>query len=480
MKKALFTLSAILSIILSALCLTLTASATDDIQRGTWGELFWEWNQTTGKLVLSGEGRMEHFEQVSDSAWRPHKDSIKSVTIENGITNIGAYAFASCSNLTDVSISSSITEIGVSAFERCRSLKSITIPNSVTRIESKAFTGCTAFTSITVPNSVTSIGSSAFSSCASLNSVTLPTGLTSIEESVFASCHDLTSFVIPNSVISIEANAFRNCSDLTSITIPNSVTSIGERAFTDCHSLTSVTIPGSVESIGEYAYSNCSKLVTVTISDGVKSIGSSAFSRCSNLLTVMIPDSITSIGYAVFFNCNQIKTIIYCGNDETVKSRFPDTATIQKHTYSENWQPKDADQHQKACLICNDTIIDAHAWNNGEITTPPTHLDTGIITYTCTACGEIKTETTEKFAHSFSDWCPHDADQHKRVCDCGEIEYASHVYSSDQATSCDTCGETRTSTEKSGGCGSAISIGLPFTILLTVTAFGFAPKKKKQ
>ena len=42
-----------------------------------------------------------------------------------------------------------------------------------------------------------------------------------------------------------------------------------------------------------------------------------------------------------------------------------------------------------------DTYVDAlgHAWDNGKVTKEPTETETGVKTFTCTRCGEIRTET---------------------------------------------------------------------------------------
>ena len=64
-----------------------------------------------------------------------------------------------------------------------------------------------------------------------------------------------------------------------------------------------------------------------------------------------------------------------------------------------------------------DTYVDAlgHAWDNGKVTKEPTETETGVKTFTCTRCGETKTETipatgsvdvTEMFtdvSHSWAD-----------------------------------------------------------------------------
>ena len=95
--------------------------------------------------------------------WFSQKEKIKKVLIEDGITNLGNYAFYNCFNLTNIAIPNSITRIGDNVFEGCSSLTSINIPNFLTSIGGSAFEGCSNLTSITIPNSMTKIGNYAFS-----------------------------------------------------------------------------------------------------------------------------------------------------------------------------------------------------------------------------------------------------------------------------------------------------------------------------
>ncbi len=64
------------------------------------------------------------------------------MTIGNGVTSIGGYAFCVCTGLTSITIPGSVTSIGYNAFSGCTGLKSITIPDSVTYIGSDAFENC--------------------------------------------------------------------------------------------------------------------------------------------------------------------------------------------------------------------------------------------------------------------------------------------------------------------------------------------------
>ena len=68
-------------------------------------------------------------------------------------------------SITHITIPDGVTTIGFWAFSDCSALQSIDIPNSVTTIEKYAFSCCSALKSIDIPNSVTTIGSGAFHYC---------------------------------------------------------------------------------------------------------------------------------------------------------------------------------------------------------------------------------------------------------------------------------------------------------------------------
>ena len=217
-------------------------------------------------------------------------DEVTALTIPEGVTSIGSYAFDGCSGLTSVTIPSSVTSIGTYAFSNCSGLTSVTISEGVTSIGERAFDGCSGLTSVTIPSSVTSIGTYVFYGCSKLASVTISEGVTSIGSSTFQRCAALHSVKIPESVTSIGSYAFDGCSGLTSVTIPSNVTSIGGYAFRSCSRLESVTIPSGVKTIDSLTFCNCSGLTSVTIPSSVTKIGSDAFYGCSKLTSVHISD----------------------------------------------------------------------------------------------------------------------------------------------------------------------------------------------
>lgn len=310
-----------------------------------------------------------------------YRSTFETVTIDNGRSAIGDYAFAQSTYITEVTFCDGVTAIGDYAFDGCYCLENITIPDGVTSIGAYAFYDCTALTSIVIPDSVTSIGSSAFYNCCRMTDITLPKGITEINSYTFALCTSLENVVIPENVATIGKGAFEQCYYMNSITIPASVTKIdsdvfdgcaylsevyisdlsawckisfssnpleqmaslylnGElltemtipsdveeinyKAFSGCSDLTDVTIPGTVKVIGSSAFDSCFYLERVTIEDGVTKISSKAFNNCCYMESMSIPQSVTEFGAYAFQNCTGVLDI----NCDIVRVTVPPMSSL--------------------------------------------------------------------------------------------------------------------------------------------------------
>ena len=91
---------------------------------GTTGELTWTLTED-GVLTITGEGPMPDYRDGGTSEtppWYPHVNRISSLTIGEGVTRIGDYAFMLCSFVTEVVIPESVTSMGDWAFWHCQSL----------------------------------------------------------------------------------------------------------------------------------------------------------------------------------------------------------------------------------------------------------------------------------------------------------------------------------------------------------------------
>ena len=126
-------------------------SASAETYGGTCGEnLMWNLDTKTGELEINGLGEMYRWISFQDIPWYNLRKHIKTITIYDGVSSIGADAFWDCDSLTNITIPNSVTEIKNDAFSSCDSLMSITIPCGVTSISSLAFGGCDSLVKITV------------------------------------------------------------------------------------------------------------------------------------------------------------------------------------------------------------------------------------------------------------------------------------------------------------------------------------------
>lgn len=139
------------------------SSDTFEVSSGACGKDMTYQLYSNGSLIISGQGEMNQFYDSRYVPWRTYRDDITSVTLEEGITSIGDYAFSECKNLTSVSLPASIVEIGKFSFDGCSVLSGITIPENVIFIEGHAFYGCDQLTTVVLPASVAKIGDMAFS-----------------------------------------------------------------------------------------------------------------------------------------------------------------------------------------------------------------------------------------------------------------------------------------------------------------------------
>ena len=203
MKKVVFILILAFLLAPSAYCLT----------SGTWGDgVFWTLTDS-GDLTVYGEGAMSDGCPLTDE----QRERVKSVTVRDGVTHIGKFAFSELENLKIVTMSDSVVSVGNSAFYRCRQLEMIKLSDNVTQISEHCFQGCTALKTVHMPSQLLAIGLSVFTECASLAEIELPAGLVVISDSAFNNCVSLKAAVIPPSVKLLGDDAFRGCTGMTEL-----------------------------------------------------------------------------------------------------------------------------------------------------------------------------------------------------------------------------------------------------------------------
>ena len=107
-------------------------------------------------LHFYGSGSMPDTAYGSTAPWADAAAAagVTSVVIDEGILNVGNYAFSDISTLTSASIPGSVKTIGDSAFEGCTGLNSLALPEGVTSIGSSAFSSCSNLTGVTLPSTL--------------------------------------------------------------------------------------------------------------------------------------------------------------------------------------------------------------------------------------------------------------------------------------------------------------------------------------
>lgn len=252
---------------------------------GTLGDIAWKLEEDTGvewdlaqgtplKLTLSGSGALS-MESPYYAPWFLDRETITSITMEEGITEIGNGVFKSIyPSLQTVTFADSVTVIGESAFESCPLLTNLNFGNGLKEIRAGAFQKCNELKSVTLPDSVETVGNSAFNKCQDLAELVCGTGLRTIGESAF----------YQNALSKIEFN--------------EGLQTIGKNAFGFNMQLTEVDLKEGLEIIDEQAFSCCSVLETVSLPNSLTTLKKYCFEGTA-ISSFAIPQNVTSIEYAI-------------------------------------------------------------------------------------------------------------------------------------------------------------------------------------
>ena len=233
--------------------------------------------------------------------------------------SISSYSFFGCKSLFEVKLPNHLTYVGTSSslnngsFEHCESLSSIIIPEGVTNISAETFKLCESLYSISIPSTITEIGSEAFYECSSLKSIVIPASVQKIGACAFQLA-GINNLIWNAKTCTIETpdninyNANPLCVNPMIVVFGDSVQDIPTQLCKNAK-ITSVVIPENVLSIGSAAFRGCASLVSITIEEGMKEIGSGAFYECTSLKSISIPNSTTILSGNAFYGCSSLTSV---------------------------------------------------------------------------------------------------------------------------------------------------------------------------
>ncbi|MED9968885.1 MAG: leucine-rich repeat protein, partial [Ruminococcus sp.] len=237
-------------------------------------------------------------------------EALKTVTFEQGVTEISENLFAGCTGLEQITIPDTVTAIEYSAFEGCLRLNSVTIGDAVTTIGYSAFENCRGLANVTIPDSVTTIGEYLFRGCSALATAKLSANISEIRAYMFQNCGSLRTVNFGDNITAIRSYAFENCASLTEVPVSANLERVEQYAFRNS-GLTHFEGADKLNYIGYQAFYNCEALTDVVISSRVKTIESNAFQECETLRNVQLADySVTEIKDSTFADEPVLQSIV--------------------------------------------------------------------------------------------------------------------------------------------------------------------------
>jgi uncharacterized repeat protein (TIGR02543 family) len=301
--------------------LTLPFVGTQSYSSGeTFGVIF-------GQLAQFDGSKYTYIEQSNeyDTIGYVLPNSLKTVTITGGYIPYGA--FSGCSMLEMVTLTDGVTGLGDYAFYNCTNLQDVSIPDSVTRFGNSAFRECDNLQTLFIPVSVTEMGYIALD-CGNLENVYyygtqqqwyaiegLEDACNQAATYYYSETRPQTATDCWHFINGNEIEIWEPGTDGILYQEDNGVYRVIGYEGTD----TEVYIPArhnnkAVESIQSGAFEGCNTITKIYIPDGIYYIESNAFKGCSGLLEVFLPQTLVAIYSDAFNGCTALTNSYYRGD----------------------------------------------------------------------------------------------------------------------------------------------------------------------
>ena len=190
----------------AAVCMIIAVGDESSASGGTCGDNV-TWTYDGGALTITGTGAMDNYSDPDGQPWGSFRGSVTSISVGEGVTSVGDYAFQNCGSATSVTLPSTLTSVGVYSFGYCANLETIALPQGLTNIGEDAFR-TSGLTSVTIPGGVTAIRAETFWECVSLTSVTISDSVTSIGFEAFCNCGFIREMYMSDSLTDLDVDAF--------------------------------------------------------------------------------------------------------------------------------------------------------------------------------------------------------------------------------------------------------------------------------
>lgn len=255
-------------------------------------------------------------EQVDWSTLNVYTIWLENLVLPENITEIGDFAFAYATSLTEVNFPSSLRIIGKSAFTDCIRLTAdkLQFGEYLEKLEEQAFYQCAGLTgAIHLPESLKWIDSAVFYHC-KITEINIPKSLEYLGCNAFNGSRFKAAILPDDCYLCPHGGQFYNNWELTEVHLPDNLTFVPQDIFSYCIALTTVNTPPDATEIGSFAF-NGTAIESIEIPHTVEAIRECAFQDCHKLKTIVLPSSMSEIGDNVFNLCYALENI-YCMAEE--------------------------------------------------------------------------------------------------------------------------------------------------------------------
>lgn len=304
-------------------------SETEEIQQAEF-----TFDEKTGCLTFFGEGAIiGNPEEASNDAgmkymdigeWKKSVDmhEVKSVVIQEGVTEIGESAFSYMINAKKVTIAGSVKKIGVGAFGDCDNLTEVIIEDgsddSVTEIGNSAFADCMNLRKISLGKNVGVLGERFLGTAQALEEIAVSKDnpYLQLKDHILYSADGTQLYICPRTGAEV-------------ITIADGTKVIRQLAFAGVP-VKKVTIAASVEVLEAGAFQGCEKLTKVTFSEGSKCLRTEEYYR-------YFGDEVEEC-YTAFGDCSKLKKITFGSQFETLsENTFSGCSSLEQISLGKNF-----------------------------------------------------------------------------------------------------------------------------------------------
>ena len=272
-------------------------------------------------IASSGETTLKipgTYETIDEYALWARNPELKHLVIEDGITDIGTYAFSGCKELETVRLPQTMTNPTGSIFAGCDNISHFEGPGKYVSSNGK-----TLYRYIPIGNNELKLINAVAK--AGLTDYTVAEDVDGIDPESFCRAYDLKTLTVNNQTLYISGDTFDECYKLERIMGPG-VTSdnrgyVGSGSFIECtrenakllifagNGITDYVVEDCCAEIGPSAFAYKPDLKTIKIADDIIRLGATAFYECDKLEEVTLPANLQYIGYSSFMNCPQLRTV---------------------------------------------------------------------------------------------------------------------------------------------------------------------------